>query len=405
MKICIDATPIGINTTDKGGVYRYIYELVCMLSLIDPENQYILFFNFFKKEHLPAYHKAVERLRVGENFYIKLSRFPPRLRGLIDFPVELLAGRFDVFHGCFDYLPPILSGRGVVTIHDIRYLEDIEDRPDPEWVDILKKTTPCPELYIKDYSAMGDLFNHLRLTIRETIQRADAIITVSQFCKNRMVELLSIPEKKIRVIYHGVDRRFRYLSYREIMPVLKRYGIERPYILYTGKLDPLKNLIRLIEAFKKVTTSYDVTLVLAGPINWFYYILVEKARQLDIMDKIIFTNFVADEDIVALYSGASVFTFPSLYEGFGIPLVEAMACRVPIVTSKLSSIPEVVGNSALFVDHSSTEDITQGIIQCLTDKRLREELINEGIKRVESFTWERTARETLQVYNDTLLYR
>lgn len=401
MRICIDATPIGIKTTDKGGVYRYISSLIEALSIVDQKSCYTLFFNFFRKENLPAFNDAVRRLRVGSNFKIRLSRFPPRLRQAIDPPVELLAGRFDVFHGCFDHLPATFGGRRVVTIHDVRYLEDIEDGPEQQWIELLERVAPQPEVYISDCLSRNGLFNHLRSTVRKTVDRADTVITVSEFCKGRIVELLNIPEERVKVIHHGVDSRFRPVPADHIKPVLIKYGIKGPYILYTGKCDPLKNLSRLLEAFERVARYFKgLTLVIAGPVNWYYHVLLEEARRLGIKDMVVFTGFVKEEDIVPLYSGASVFVMPSLYEGFGMPVVEAMACGVPVVTSDVCSIPEIAGDGALFIDPNSSEGLADGIVRSLSDAVLRKELIEKGMERARLFTWERTARETLRVYYD-----
>lgn len=400
MKICIDTTPIGIQTSDKGGIYRYIFDLIKALSQIDNKNSYTLFFNFFRKRHLPAFNDAVKNIQAGNNFHIKLSRFPPRLRLAMNLPVDILSGDFDVFHGCFDYLPSILSGNGVVTIHDVRYLEDMDFEVDPSYVDILKKSTPSPEYFIQDYLAMGKLFENLRSSIKTTIQRAGVIITISEFCKARLLEKLHLQPEKIKVIYHGVNKQFHPQSDERIKHVLSKYGINRPYILYTGKFDPLKNIANLIEAFKIIAASRDITLVMAGPVNWYYYIILEKVKQFDLTDRIVFTNFVADDEIASLYSGASVFVLPSLYEGFGMPLLEAMACEIPVVTSNSCSISEVAGNAAFFVDPYSPDNIAYGISQCLSNADLRADLIIKGKKQAGFFSWKTTAANTLQVYKN-----
>jgi len=399
LRICIDATPIGVKTTDKGGVCRYISELIESLSSIDSTNQYTLFFNFFRRKHIPVLQEVVKRLRIGENFRIRLSRFPPRLRSIKEPPIELLAGKFDVFHNGFDYLPPILLGKGIATIHDVRYLEDMKHETKPEWIETLKRVAPIPEFYIRDYLARGKLFNRLRSTIRKTIRRAAAIITVSEFCKSRITEILRISPEKIHVIYHGIDIRFKPLTGDEITHVLQKYRIRRPYILYTGRFDPLKNPILLLEAFKKVITSHDLTLVMAGPFNWFFYIVMEQARQLGIIDRVVFTDFVTDDELVALYSGASAFCFPSLYEGFGMPVLEAMACGSPVICSDVCSLPEIAGDAALYVNPSSSNRLAEAILNVLLDKGLREQLIQKGFERVKAFTWRKAAGQTLDIYN------
>ncbi len=403
MKICIDITPIGIRTTDKGGVYRYIFKLVESLSQLDQKNHYTLFLNFFKKEHLATFYETLNRLQSGKNFQIRLFRFPTRLLRLFEPPIEFLTGRFDIFHGCFDYLPRILFGKGVVTIHDVRYLENFENETDQKWIHILREISSSPEFYTRDYLARSSLFNHLKKTVMKTIKKADVIITVSQFSKSRIEKLLGIPTEKVKVVYQGIDSKFRPLRREEIGPVLKNRGIKKPYVIYVGKFDPLKNIFRFLEAFKKVTFAHNVNLVMVGPINWFYYIVLEKLKELDITDRVIFTNFITDNEIVALYNGASLFVLPSLYEGFGIPLVEAMACGAPIVTSNICSMPEVVDDGALQVDPYSVCSIAEGMDKVLSDKHLCKELVSRGLERAKLFTWEKTARETLTVYQEVCL--
>ncbi|MFZ5907804.1 MAG: glycosyltransferase family 4 protein [Nitrospirota bacterium] len=399
MKVCIDATPIGIVTPDKGGVYRYIFELIRGLSFLDSDDEYTLFFNFSRKEHLPVFHEVISKLGLGKNFRIRHSKFPVRFRRIMEPPMEFLAGKFDIFHACFDYFPRILSGRGIVTIHDIRYLEEQAVAPDSEWVRILKETNPAHENLLRDYAARADLFHHLSSTIRKTIRRAHMVITVSEFCRGRLMELLKLPDEKIRVVYHGVDKRFLLpLKCDNVLSVLNRFGIERPYVLYTGKFDPSKNLIRLLEAFGTVCCFHDIVLVMVGPKNWFYHIIHETAKKLGIDNRIKFTGFVDDDDLVSLYNGASVFALPSLYEGFGIPLLEAMACGVPVVASNVCSVPEVIDDAGILVDPLSIASIAEGIRRVLSDTAVKNDLVQKGLERAKLFSWEKTARETREIY-------
>jgi len=398
LKICIDATPIGNRTTDKGGVYRYIWKLIESLSSIDHDNRYTLLFNFFRNEHFPVFRETVRMLQVGDNFEVKLSKVPTLLQRYIAIPTEVLSGKFDVFHGCFDFLRPILMGRAVVTIHDIRYLENMEYETDPDWIKILRQTPSLPAFYVRDCQGRDTLFRHLRTTIKTTVKRADMIITVSEFSKERITEKLGVPDEKIKVIYPGVNGQFFPQSEEVVAKVKSKFRINKPYILYVGKFEPQKNIIRLLEAFQKVSGREDVVLVMAGPFNWYYHIIREKVGELDISDKVVFTDFVTDEEMSALYSGASVFFFPSLYEGFGMPVLEAMACGTAVVTSPVCSIPEVAGDAAVFADPTSSDDMADAIVRCMKDTTLRSGLISKGKKRAEAFTWDKTAAMTLEVY-------
>jgi len=398
VKICIDVTPLGIRTADKGGVYRYIRKLVESLSFIDRNNRYTLFFNFFRNEHYPVFKETVGQLKVGDNFKVKLSRFPTELQRYAAVPAEFLAGKFDVFHGCFDFIRPVLFGKAAVTIHDVRYLENVEYEADTEWIRILRQTPSLPDFYIRDCLSRDNLFRHLRTTIRKTVKRADMIITVSEFSKERIAEKLGVPDKKMKVIYPGVNAEFCPQEEESVARVKDKFRIHKRYVLYVGKFEPQKNIIRLLETFQRVSMLEDVVLVMAGPFNWYYYIIRKKAEELNVSDKIVFTGFVNDEEMSALYSGASVFFSPSLYEGFGMPILEAMACGTPVVTSPVCSIPEVAGDAAIFADPSSPKEMADAIGRCMNDQALRDGLISKGRKRSEYFSWNKTAARTLEVY-------
>jgi glycosyltransferase involved in cell wall biosynthesis len=398
VKICIDATPLGTNTNDKGGVYRYIWKLIESLSEADSENQYTLLFNFFRNEHIPHFREAVKVLAVRDNFRIKLSRFPARIQQYIEPPAELLAGRFNLIHGCFDYLRPTLSGKGVVTVHDIRYLEDVEYDDNPRWIEILRQTTSSPDVHIADCLSRKNLFAHLRSNIKKTVQRADSIVTVSEFTRSRIIENLGVSAEKVRVIYPGVDDWFMRRDTAVVKRVFDALGIDRPCLLYVGKFEPQKNINRLIDAFHRVLKQRDMVLVMAGPINWYYHIVLEKIKEMNLVDNIIFTGYITDETMSALYSGASALVFPSLYEGFGLPVLEAMACGLPVVSSNVCSIPEVAGEAALLADPYSPDDIAEKILLLLKDESLRHELISRGKKRAQFFSWKQTAEKTLETY-------
>lgn len=403
MKICIDATPLGTNTKDKGGVYRYVWKLIESLSVADSENQYTLLFNFFRNEHLPHFREAVGRLNIGDNFRIKLSRFPARIQQYIEPPAEFLTGRFDLMHGCFDYLRPTLFGKGIVTVHDIRYLENVEYDDDPLWVECLKKTTISPEEHIADCLTRNNLFNHLRSNIKKTVHRADLIITVSEFTKNRIIEKLDIAADKIRVIYPGVDEGFARCDKTQTKRVCSEFGINTPFLLYVGKFEPQKNIIGLLNAFHIVLRNYpQMVLVMAGPKNWYFHIMLEKIKELNLEDSIIFTDYITDDKITALYAGASALVFPSLYEGFGLPVLEAMACGLPVVSTNVCSIPEVAGEAALLADPYSPDDIAEKVLKLLYDESLCRDLIRMGKERALYFSWRRTASDMLEAYRSVI---
>jgi glycosyltransferase involved in cell wall biosynthesis len=224
------------------------------------------------------------------------------------------------------------------------------------------------------------------------------IITVSEFTKCRVVELLGVPPEKVTVILHGVDERFSPQSEEDISIVRRLLGIKsQAYLLYVGNLEPRKNPHRLLEAWGMAQCSVpeEIELVVAGAQGSSR--VFEKVLLGAIPPRVHFTGYVPDEHLPALYAGSLALVYPSLYEGFGLPPLEAMACGTPVVTSASTSLPEVVGDAAILVDAGDTRSIADGMIRIVSSRALREDMRRRGFARVKGFTWERTARETLQV--------
>jgi glycosyltransferase involved in cell wall biosynthesis len=236
------------------------------------------------------------------------------------------------------------------------------------------------------------------------VQRMDAVITVSSFSKLDLSKYLNIPGRNIFVTYQATDSKFRLLAEAEIAPVLGRNGVARPYILYVGSLEPRKNLLRLLDAYQQVLKwSRHWRLIIVGARNyWKSSPVAEKVKQLGLQGQVIFTGYISDEDLPSLYNAADLFVFPSLYEGFGLPVLEAMACGTPVVTSNSSSLPEVAGDAAILVDPYSVEAIYAAMRRVLEDPELAKELRRRGLERALQFTWEKTARETIAVYEKVL---
>jgi glycosyltransferase involved in cell wall biosynthesis len=237
--------------------------------------------------------------------------------------------------------------------------------------------------------------------------RAGAVMTVSRQSQQDIVRFLGFPENKIHRIPYGVNPKFSQLPVTQVQKHLQdRFNLTSPYILYVGALTRRKNIERAVQAFSSLTPVYpDLRFVLAGPRSWAQTPLGGLIAELDIADKIILTGPLTDRDLPVLYNGSLAFIFPSLYEGFGLPVLEAMACGVPVVTSNVSSLPEVAGEAALLVDPLDVTAIAAAISRLIDDPELRRELSQRGLERARQFTWDRTARETIQVYNSVLAGR
>jgi glycosyltransferase involved in cell wall biosynthesis len=270
--------------------------------------------------------------------------------------------------------PNAMGVPAVVTIHDLGYLYYPEKHP---------------------------LFDRLYLnwSTRHSARMARRVIAVSKATAHDLVALNGVPEEKIRVVYSGVDEMLKPVRDEgRIDQLRERLGIPGPYLLHVGSLQPRKNLTRLLEAFDQIkNTAGPLTLVLAGQRGWEYHRFVERIRQMGLSGRVILPGYVPDEDLAALYSGALVYVFPSLHEGFGFPVLEAMACGAPVVCANTSSLPELVGDAALTVAPSDVYGLSEALLRLLNDRSLRQDLIKRGFERAAMFTWEACARHTLEV--------
>jgi glycosyltransferase involved in cell wall biosynthesis len=269
----------------------------------------------------------------------------------------------DIYHGTNYVIPPLRRVPGVVTIFDLIML--------------------FPEFGVSTFR---------REELKKYIDRADSVICISDHTKNDLINFFNVPDDKIRVTLLAADESFKIISDNDaVIKVTQRLGIEGDYLLYTGTMDARKNILNLVRAFSILKTEKRIhhKLVLAGKKGWLYNEILKIVQTVGLDKDVIFTGYVADEDMPYLYNGAELFAYPSLYEGFGLPPLEAMACGCPVVTSNTTSIPEVVGDAGLMVDPHSLED-----------SALRSELSERGLKRASEFSWKRCASETLEIYRN-----
>lgn len=244
----------------------------------------------------------------------------------------------------------------------------------------------------------------LNRNLERYCRRSDVIITVSQFSKQEILRYLPVKEEKVHVLYLGVDKAIYHANHSntELASIRKKYHITKDYILYLGTLEPRKNIERLLMAYIELKVNYIdfPKLVLAGKKGWLYQDIFDLARAKNLQDDIIFTGYVKEEDIPSLMEGAAMFVFPSLYEGFGIPPLEAMACGTPVITSNTASLPEVVGEAGLMVDPYSKSDLKDCMLRIYSDKEFQERLSYLGIQRAKDFTWEKAAKQLLNIYRE-----
>jgi len=223
--------------------------------------------------------------------------------------------------------------------------------------------------------------------------------------KKEIINFYKVKSEKIVVIHYGVSENFKPVEVKEKEKILKKYGIKNSFILAVSNLQPRKNLKRLIKAYLhllKNKDNFQFSLVIVGRKLWLYKEIFKEVRGLDLNDKIIFTDYIPEKDLIYLYNLAEVFVYPSLYEGFGFPVLEAMACGCLVITSNLSSLPEICEKAAILVNPYDIKAIANAINEVISNNNLRKFLKNEGLKQSQKFSWEKTAKKTLKVYEEVL---
>ncbi len=285
--------------------------------------------------------------------------------------------RLDLFHGTVNVTPLGLPCPSVVTIHDLAFLRF------PEQVTAKR-------------------YRYLSRTVRSSVKRATGVLAVSEGTKRDIVDLLGVEPGKIVVTPLGVDERFRRIDDAALTHFREQAGIERPFVLFVGTLEPRKNLPRLVEAFTLIAKDVPHDLVVIGPEGWLTSEIHESSARLLDRGRIQFRGFVPDGQLPAWYSASDLFAYPSLYEGFGLPALEAMACGAPVLTSSVSSMPEVVGDAGLTVDPLDSQAISDGMLKVLSEPGLREDLRRRGPERAKRFTWHRTAELTVAAYREAI---
>jgi len=295
-------------------------------------------------------------------------------------PVEWFTGPVDIFHSTDFVLPPVRQARTILTVHDLTFM----------------RLPQCAEAGLRAY---------LNKVVPRSIKRADLVLADSQSTKNDLVGLLGVSLDKIEVVYAGVERRFRPMEGEvALWRVKKRYGLDFPFILSLGTLEPRKNFSGLVEAYALMrgkgrgTGGQGLKLVIAGGKGWLYDEIFAQVEEGGLENEVIFPGFIADEDLPALYNLAEIFVFPSLYEGFGLPPLEAMACGTPVITSDRPSLPEVVGQAGLMVEATDSQELAEAMEQVLADENLRREMREKGFKQAAKFTWEAAAGKLLELY-------
>lgn len=363
------------NRPQKTGTEWYGFHVIQeMKKIADPKDQFILYTN-------KPLHSGLE-IMPGNNWREKVLRWPlSRFWTQGRLSLEMLLRQPDLLFIPAHAMPVIHPKKTVVTLHDVGFER-------------------YPEFYPKP-----DLWYH-RWSVGYTISQAVKIITVSNFSKDELIKLYQIPPEKIEVTHLGYDaENYKVIDDKvKIGSVLKKYNIKKPYIFYIGRLEPKKNSLLLIEAFGRYKQKHkddQVSLVLAGRPG-FNYIKIRKQveqciEKYNLEKWIIRTGWVAEEDVPYIHNGAESFVFPSCYEGFGIPLLEAMACGTPVLASRAASIPEVGADAVMYFNTDDVDSLVSAMDKILNDQDLRNNLKQKGFQRIKNFSWRDTAQKTLQI--------
>lgn len=366
---------IGIDYTaaihQTAGIGRYAREIVAALARAQTRHEYRLFV---------AAARGVAPVDLAPNFAWRptwiserwLARLWYRLQ--MPLPVEAWTGRLDVFHQPDFFLPPTRA-RAIVTVHDLSFVRE----PD---------------------SVMTGMTRQLNQWVPRSVERAAHVVAVSEATKQDVVDIYGTSPAKIAVIYHGVRPEFTPVTEASrLQAVRQQYKLgDAPFILTVGTLQPRKNHLRLVQAFAAVESPYR--LVLAGGRGWDADAVFAEVERRRLGARVHFPGFVAEADLPALYSAAELFVYPSLYEGFGLPLLEAMACGTPVIAANRAALPEVVGAAGMLVNPYEVDDLAAAITQLLADPTRRQHLAVAGQQRAAQFTWDKVATQLLNLYQE-----
>jgi glycosyltransferase involved in cell wall biosynthesis len=362
----------------RAGVGRLVRNQVLALADLDHDNEYCLMYARPNAGTSPQFPR-------GKNFGRREVGVRERWltimwhRAKVPLPADWLSGPVDLYHSPDFVLPPLRHARGILTVHDLAFLM----RPE------------CAHARLRAY---------LEDVVPRSVRRADFIIADSENTRNDLVVLMGVPTSKVAVVPGGVEERFKPVTDAEQLGRVRQHlGIgDAPFILAIGVLEPRKNLNRLMDAFAMVkqrgSAPSDLKLVLAGGKGWLFDGIFEHHDASPIRNDIVLPGFVPDALLPAMYSAADVFAFPSLYEGFGLPILEAMACGTAVVASRTSCLPEVAEGAAILIDPNDVGAIANALEQIMTDGPLRADLIARGRERAALYTWQAAAERLLEVY-------
>ncbi len=353
---------------------KYIVELVNGVPKNDKQNKYII---YMSKENKSFFNITEENIEIKKIHTIFSSPIGKIIWEQFFLPFSLWNNKIDIYHAP-GFVLPILrlsKTRFIVTIADMTFFSH-----------------PQYHTFLKQY--------YFQLMIPLSLGRADKIIAISENTKKDIIKITKINPDKIKIVYLAVDHIFTSKREKMDIKILEKYNIQKPYILFVGMLEPRKNLPTLLKAFAKIkqTKQSNLSLVIVGKKGWLYDEIFALVNKLKLQSKVIFTGYIPDLDLPALYRSAMCLVYPSFYEGFGIPIVEAMACGCPVVTSNNSSMQEIAGSAAIMIDPNNINEITESMVIYISDVDERKKRSKLGYREAKKFTWKQMVNKTLDVY-------
>lgn len=377
MRIGIDCTAA---VSQRAGIGRYTRGMIGALADLGSNHSFVLMVVGSDAE-IGESAAWLPGLEIKDNFEVKELPLPNRFwrvlwhRLGVPFPADLLTGTVDVFHSPDYLLPPLRQGKKVVTVHDLSFLRHPE-------------------------AAEPSLRAYLSTTVPRSVRKADLVLGDSESTRQDVIELLGIDGDRVEVVYPGVGQAFRVIDDQQHLALVRElHGLDRPFVLNVGTLEPRKNLVTLLDAYAALRRrGLEHKLVIAGGRGWLYDGVFRRVEELSLEQDVLFLGYVAEAHLPAIYGLADLLVFPSLYEGFGLPPLEAMACGTPVITSDSSSLPEVVGEAGLMVPAQDADALAEAIARVLADSGLREDLVKKGLSRSTQFTWQAVGEKLLAIY-------
>lgn len=372
MRIGIDCrTILNPDSGESAGVGHYTYFLVKHLLRHDQKNEYVLFFDY-RMDETDEFNQR--NVKVQHFAYSQYKKFLPFTYSHMLITAMLLRARLDVFHSPANVVPLTYRKKSILTVHDLAIYKN------PGWFPTQIFST--------------------KLLVPQSLKTATHIIAVSESTKHDLKEIFGVPSRKVSVIYEAPFVTTINVKDKNV-DVMSKFKLTQPFILYVGAIDARKNLENLLEAFmivRKTAALQEVKLVLAGNKGYKHQAVFDRVKELHLDKYVQYLGYVTHNEKLGLFRKASLFAFPSLYEGFGLPVLEAMKMGVPVVTSNTSSLPEIADGAAVLVNPEDPKALAAALCRALTNPAAAESLVKRGLHQAEKFTWERAAAETFAVY-------